>query len=46
MVKKEPVGGDGVAEGARLETHMWLIRVEKSREGFRVSQDMSLLVQP
>ena len=26
--------------------HMWLIRVKKSHEGFRVSRDMSLLVQP
>jgi hypothetical protein len=25
---------------------VWLIRVKKSHEGFRVSRDMSLLVQP
>ena len=23
MVRKEPVGGDGVAEGARLEAQIW-----------------------
>ena len=28
------------------DQHMWLIRVKKSHEGFRVSRDMSLLVQP
>ena len=34
-----------VSESIYHQVQVWLIRVNKSREGFRVSRDMSLLVQ-